>query len=338
MSYPHGAQSWFIGNEAIHTCWDNALPPRLAVAAGDTVIFATRDPSWGQVARDVAAAAPPGADPELAAFVASQAYPPPVKGPGTTLRGHALTGPVAIAGAEPGDTLVVEVLEVIPAGWGWTACGPGEGGGLLQDELSAWTLHLWDLRDGRSALFAPGIRVPLAPFCGVMGVAPAQPGEHPTVPPGRGGGNMDIRQLTAGATLYLPVQTRGALFSVGDAHGAQGDGEVGGTGIETDATVTLRFGLLKDRALTTPRFATPSLGRLNGPWYAATGHAPDLYQAARGALRGVLDYLGEQHGLDRGQACILASACVDLRISQIVNGGVHTVSAFLPLAIFQPEG
>ena len=209
------------------------------------------------------------------------------------------------------------------------------GGALLEDELEEWVLHLWDLRDGKDALFAPGIRVPLAPFCGVMGVAPAEPGRHPTVPPRRVGGNLDVRQLTAGATLSLPVEIAGGLFSVGDAHAAQGDGEVAGTGIETDATVTLRFSLRKGQTVPSPQFSTPVLGPAAGPWFAATGHAPDLYEAAREALRGILGYFLEHHGLARPQACILASACVDLRISQVVNGGVFTVSAFLPLGIFR---
>jgi acetamidase/formamidase len=131
------------------------------------------------------------------------------------------------------------------------------------------------------------------------------------------------------------VEVPGALFSVGDAHAAQGDGEVAGTGIETDATVTLRFGLRKGQTVPGPRFVTPSLGKAVGPWFAATGHGPDLYKAAREALRGILRYLEEHHGLARPQAYILASACVDLSISQVVNGGVFTVSAFLPLAIFR---
>jgi acetamidase/formamidase len=130
------------------------------------------------------------------------------------------------------------------------------------------------------------------------------------------------------------VEVPGALFSVGDAHAAQGDGEVARTVIETDATVTLRFNLLKEHTIPGPQFHTPVVDPAAGPWFAATGNAPDLYEAAREALRGILGYLEEHHGLARPQACILASACVDLRISQFVNGGVFTVSAFLPLAIF----
>ena len=336
MSHVESGRRHHLGRDAIHTVWDNALPPRVTVAPGDTVVFETLEPSQGQVAHDIAAGIwpVPAAAPDLVAAIVAGALPAPLPDTAAEERGHALTGPVAVAGAEPGDTLVVEIVAVVPAAWGWTACGPG-GGALLQDELEAWVLHVWDLRDGEDAVFAPGIRVPLAPFCGVMGVAPAASGLHPTVPPRRVGGNLDVRQLTAGATLSLPVEVPGGLFSVGDAHAAQGDGEVAGTGIETDATVTLRFGLIKGHSLPHPQFIIPNLGKVAGPWFAATGHGPDLFEAARESLRGILGYLEEQHGLARPQACILASACVDLRISQVVNGGVFTVSAFLPLAVFR---
>jgi acetamidase/formamidase len=324
-----------IGREAIHTSWDNSLSPGLTVESGDTVVFETLEPSQGEVARDIASGKwqVPAAAPDLVAVVVSSASSAPPQDSEDEEQGHALTGPVAIAGAEPGDSLVVDIVEVVPAAWGWTACGPG-GGALLQDELEEWVLHVWDLRDGEAAVFSPGIRVPMSPFCGVMGVAPAEPGRHPTIPPRQVGGNLDVRQLTAGATLSLPVEVSGALFSVGDAHAAQGDGEVAGTAIEMDATVTLRFSLLKGHTIPGPQFHTPVLDLVGGPWFAATGNGTDLYEAGREALRGILAYLEAQHGLARPQACILASACVDLRISQIVNGGVFTVSAFLPLAIF----
>lgn len=322
--------------EAIHTCWNRDLPPRLTIAPSDTVIFETLEPSWGGVARDVAAGAAVEGDPALIARVAASAYPAVPKGAGTELGGHALTGPVAIAGAEPGDTLVVEIVDVTPGDWGWTHCGPADGG-LLRDELDEDFCYLWDLREGSHAQFAPGIRVPLAPFCGVMGVAPAEPGPHSTIQPRAVGGNLDIRQLTAGATLFLPIAVPGALFSVGDAHAAQGDGEVAGTAIETDATVTLRFDLRKHEHLPGPRFHTPAPNSVTGPWFVAVGSDADLYQAARAALRGVLAELQDRHGLTRAQAIVLASACVDLRISQIVNGGVYTASAFLPLSIFEGE-
>jgi len=322
-----------LGIDAIHTGWDASLPPRLPLEPGDTCVFETREPSQGGVARDICGEGTFDGDPALAAMITAAAAVQPAAGPGTELAGHALTGPVFIAGAEPGDTLLIDVVEVVTGGWGWTACGPGNG--LLGDELEEWTLHVWDLRAGDAAIFGPGIRVPMAPFCGVMGVAPAEPGKHKTAPPRRAGGNMDIRQLTAGVVLALPVLVPGALFSVGDVHAAQGDGEVAGTGIETDATVTLRFDLRKGQAVPNPQFTTRTVAPPEGAWSAATGHHANLYEAAREALHGILAYVEVEHGLDRPRGCILASACVDFRISQLVNAGMYTVSAFLPLAIFE---
>ena len=321
-----------LGRDAIHTYWDSTLPPRLTLAPGDTCVFETREPSEGGRARDITTYLAGDLDPDLAAIIAGDARHEPATGPGTEENGHALTGPVFIEGAKPGDTLLVEVVEIQPPAWGWTTCGPGVG--LLGDMFEEWTLHVWDLRSGTSAIFAPGISVPMAPFCGVMGVAPAEPGRHKTTPPRRAGGNMDVRQLTAGATLALPVLVPGALFSVGDVHAAQGDGEVAGTAIEMDATVTLRFDLVKGSTVSNPQFHTGLTNPADGTWFAATGHHGDLREAAREALRGVLAYLEDHHGLDRPQGCILASACVDLRISQVVNGGTFTVTAFLPLSIF----
>lgn len=322
-----------LGYEAIHTYWDRALPPRLVIDPGDSVVLATREPSQGMVARDVAAGAIPTGLQDLVALVAASDSPPVATGPGTELGGHALTGPIAVAGAEPGDALIVEVISVVPAAWGWTACGPGEDS-FLGGEVDDWALHLWDLRDGQNAVFLPGIQVPISPFCGVMGVAPSEQGRHRTAPPRRVGGNLDVPQLCAGAALTLPVEVPGALFSAGDAHAAQGDGEVAGTGIEIDATVTLRFELVKGAAPPGPRFRASKVGRERGPWFASVGSDTDPREAARQALRGVLSELERHHGLTRQQGILLASACVDLRINQLVNAGTWTVSAFLPLDIF----
>src|SRR4051794_35066309 len=313
-----------LGHEGFHTAWNNALPLRLTVAAGDTVVFSTLEPLGGGVARKIASGewVAQDAPAELLVFVRASARPEPAPTLANSHSGHALTGPVAIEGAEPGDTLLIDVISVAPSAWGWTSCGPGSG--FLGDEMDTRLLHLWDLRNGRSTMFAPGIEISLAPFCGVMGVAPAEPGWHSTIPPRAVGGNMDVRQLTAGATLALPVQVPGALFSVGDAHAAQGEGEVAGTGIETDATVTLRFRLEKGTSVPGPQFTTATVNPVPGPWFAAASSAPDLETAAKAALRGVLGYVEEHYGLTRPQACVLASACVDLRISQVVNGGVVT--------------
>jgi acetamidase/formamidase len=329
-----------LGRDTIHTFWDATLPPALTITPGETVVFETLDASDGGVARRVALGGEPGASEDLRALAAADARP---ERPGP--RGHPLTGPVRIEGAEPGDALVVEVLSVETGAWGWTSCRPNGIGlldGALEREglLTAPHTKLWDLREGDTAEFAPGIRVPLAPFCGVMGVAPAAPGPHPTSPPRRVGGNMDVRQLVAGSTLLLPVEVPGALFSVGDVHGAQGDGELCGTGIETDGTATLRFSLRRGAGIDSPHLVVPPrtdvrLDRLG--WYGTTGHAPDLMEAARIAVREMLAHLAREYDLSVPDAYLLASVCVDLRVSQLVDAPNWTVSALLPLAIFGPH-
>lgn len=322
-----------LGARDPHTNWDHARPPRLVIAPGDTVILETVEASGGGIARLVAGGAKTLGNPAVIAAVAASATPAPDPDPDAAMPGHTLTGPIAITGAEPGDTLVVRIEAVTVGAWGWTSYSP-EGNGLLQHEAPEPTLFLWDLRDPDRAPFAPGITVPLAPFCGVMGVAPGEPGPLSTLPPRTAGGNLDVRALTAGATLYLPVQVPGALFSAGDAHAAQGDGEVAGTAIETSASVRLTFELRKGEHLPHPRYLTPGLGETGGPWFAAVGVDTDLWEAARQALRGVLDYLRTEHHLSQAEAIMLASVCVNLRINQVVNSQVATVSALLPLSIF----
>jgi len=327
-----------LAPSSIHTVWDAALPPLLHLQSGDTLTLETLDASYGELARQVQAGAHPDVNAGLSALIIASAYP---AGPLTGgQRGHPLTGPVFVEGAQPGDTLAVEIINVEAAGWGWTACRP-HGIGLLDtvlaDELGEGYTHFWDLRSGNFAEFLPGIRVPLAPFPGVVGLAPAAPGPHRTSPPRQVGGNMDIRQLVAGSTVYLPVEVRGALLSAGDLHGAQGDGEVSGTGIEMEGRLTLRVSVLKDHPISQPQFRTPA--EPTGLWtqgsYAATGHSPDLMDAARIALHGLLIHICGEYGLSISQAYVLASACVDLRISQIVDAPNFTVSALLPLSIFR---
>src|SRR5438128_5971563 len=176
-------------------------------------------------------------------------------------KGHPLTGPVGIRGARPGDVLQVDVRELVPGDLGYTSFRPGIG--LLRDDFIEPYLKLWELR-GQAAELRPGIRVPLAPFLGVMGVALAEPGAHVTAPPRSNGGNMDIKQLTAGTTLYLPVWVAGALFSCGDGHAVQGDGEVCITAIETTMTATLRFTVRRDIRLGGRRWRPHSRARAGG--------------------------------------------------------------------------
>jgi acetamidase/formamidase len=308
------ARTHRLDSGQVHYAWDNAIPPRLEIDRGDTVVFDTRDAADGYYSRksthaDVLARGP--------------------------FRGHPLTGPVRVRGARPGDVLAVEVLDVQPgADFGWTAIRPGRGL-LPETEFPKPYLQIWDLSDGAHARSERGIAVPIEPFPGVMGVALDEPGAHSTMPPRRNGGNMDIRQLTAGSCLMLPVWVEGALFSVGDGHGAQGDGEVCVTAVEMMARVTLRFGLTSGRALKEPQFrtaGTPSSAR--GSCFVTTAHGPDLFASAQQAVRYMIDHLVTERGLSREEAYIVSSVAVDLRISEIVDAPNWIVSAFLPESIF----
>ena len=307
------ARSFSLTSERVHHAWDNALPPLIEIDSGDTVVFQTRNASDGRI---------------TPATTVDQLKP------NQPFRGHPLTGPVRIRGAAPGDTLEVEVLALQPGDWGYTRIAPGLG--LLPNDFTKPFLNIWDItRD--PAPFRPGIAVPLEPFLGVMGVALAEPGAHSTIPPRRNGGNVDTKQLTVGSRLYLPVLVEGALFSCGDGHAAQGDGEVCVTAIECDMTATLRFTVHQGRSMPEFQFRTagPLLQRTNSrEWYATTGHGPDLMEAARNAVRHMITYLTEQYGLTREEAYILCSVAVDLKLSEVVDAPNWVVSAFLPLSLF----
>jgi len=249
---------------------------------------------------------------------------------------YPLAGPIAVSGAEPGDTLAVEILDLHTRGWGWTAILPGLG--LLADDFPDPYLRVFDLSDGDFIHFRDDIAIPITPFFGTMGVCPEGATGQPVMPPGPFGGNMDTRQLTKGTTLYLPVQVPGALFSCGDAHAAQGDGEVCVTGLESPMYGALRFTVQKDRTILTPQYETPpgSLTREvdHGGWYGTTGVGGDLYVAAQDAIRAMVAHVSQTYGMSGEDAYLLASLCVDLKISEIVDAGQYIVSALLPLAVF----
>ena len=225
-----------------------------------------------------------------------------------------------------------------PVGWGWTALIPGFG--LLADQFPDPALHIWryDAERLAPAAYGPGGRVPLKPFCGTIGVAPAEPGTHSIVPPRRTGGNMDVRDLAAGSELYLPVEVEGALFSVGDGHAMQGDGEVCGTAIESPMSVALRFDLVKGANLRMPRFTTPGpvSRHLDAAGYeVTTGIGPDLMQASRDAVSGMVDLLATRFGMAPVEAYMLCSVCADLRISEIVDLPNWVVSLSFPRLVLQ---
>ncbi len=295
-----------------HHSWDNAIPPVLTVAPGESVEFAVQDASAGQLTARSGVA-------DVTALDFAQINP--------------VCGPIRIDGAKPGDALKVSVLAFAPSGWGWTACIPGFG--LLADQFPEPALHIWsyDTTTAKPAAYGPGGRVPLKPFCGTIGVAPAEPGVHSIVPPRRVGGNMDIRDLAAGTELYLPIEVAGALFSVGDSHAAQGDGEICGTAIESPMSVALRFELIRDAQLPSPRFTTPGpvARHLDGKGYeVTTGIGPDLMSAARDAVRHMIDLISTRHAMTAMDAYLLCSVCGDLRISEIVDAPNWVVSFYFP--------
>jgi acetamidase/formamidase len=249
-----------------------------------------------------------------------------------------VAGPVFVEGARPGDVLKATLLSFTPSGWGWTANIPGFG--LLADQFKDPALHIWryDTASMAPAAYGPGGKVPLKPFCGTIGLAPAEPGQHSVVPPRRVGGNMDIRDMAAGTELMLPVEVAGGLFSVGDTHAAQGDGEVCGTAIESQMNLAARFELVKGANLRFPRYRTPGpVSRHNDAkgYDVATGIGPDLMQNARDAVAGVIDLLSKRHGLSAAEAYLLCSVAGDLRISEIVDMPNWVVSFYFPRIVFE---
>jgi formamidase len=349
-----------------HNRWHPDIPPLLRVEPGDTAVLETRDALDGVVTPEMTSADLHRVDLDLV---------------------HPLTGPVFVNGAEPGDLLEVHIVDIAPQPFGFTTIVPGFG--FLRDYFPTPFPAKWRI-DASFAVSAdlPGVRIPGAPFMGVMGVAPshellrrltaredellrrggsvvppgaqgAVPVTEPmagqglrTIPPRETGGNFDIKQLTAGTTLLLPVYTLGALFSAGDSHFAQGDGESCGTAVEMGATLVVRFGLRKGvaarRQIRRPQYerqdsAAGPLDAVPRRFFATTGmpithddrnESEDVTLAAKDALLNMIDHLVAERGYSREQAYALTSVAVDLRISELVDVPNVVVSAFLPLDIF----
>jgi len=303
-----------LSSQPTHSRWNRNLEPRIEISSGDTVHMECLDSSGSQVQ--------PGMT--VDEFLAID------RG-----RIHALTGPILVKDSAPGDTLEVEVLEVNHKGWGWSSVIPGFG--FLKDRFSDPFLFHWILEDNVTKSLFPAV-VPLRPFCGVMGVAPAEEGEFRTRPPGPFGGNMDVRELCAGAKLYLPVLNPGTLFSAGDAHAAQGDGEVCINGIECPADVTLGFRLHKNRLLRGPLIESTDrkLPDAAADSWVVVESASEPVAAARAATSRMIDLLMEHWGLSAVHAYLLCSVVMKLRLSQVVNEPMFTVSAAMPKQIL-PE-
>jgi acetamidase/formamidase len=305
----------FLSAEPTHAHWNRALPPRLTIDTGDTVRFECHDASGAQVR--------PGMNTHEFAQI-------------DRTRIHALTGPVAIRNAQPGDVLQIEILEIAHKGWGWSSVIPGRG--FLKERFATPFLFHWQLENEITRSLAPAT-VQLRPFCGVMGVAPAEEGEFRTIPPGRFGGNMDVRELCAGATLYLPVFAPGARFSTGDAHAAQGDGEVCINGIECPVDTTLKFHLHKSQSLSAPLIesAPPRpQDALDEAWIVVES-AADAIAAARAATSRMIDLLAARWSMPEVHAYLLCSVALHLRLSQVVNEPMFTVSASIAKRVLPPR-
>jgi acetamidase/formamidase len=308
------ATTHYFPDDRVHFTWNAGNEPVLTIESGDTVVMTTRDVSDNQITPESDASV-------IAALDWDRVYP--------------LAGPIAVDGAEPGDTLAVEILDLHTQGWGWTAILPGLG--LLPDDFPDAYLRIFDISNGDFAHMRDDVAIPLEPFLGTMGVCPAGASGQPIMPPGNFGGNMDTRQLVRGTTLYLPVQVAGALFSCGDAHGCQGDGEVCVTGLEAPMYAGLRFTVEKGRTIPSPQFRTagPLTPRVDSAgFYGTTGVGPDLFVNAQNAVRAMIDHITGSYGLSPEDAYLLASLTVDLKISEIVDAGQYIVSAVLPESIF----
>jgi acetamidase/formamidase len=302
----------------VHYTWDRHHPPAIEIEPGDVVHCETEEVSDGQVRPGSAAS-------ELAGLDFSRLYP--------------LAGPIYVKGAEPGDALEVEILELRPIDWGWSAILPGLG--LLAEDFTEPYIRHFDLTNGEHAQLRDDIRIPIQPFCGTMGVATDDPEPLPVLPPTKGAGNIDTRHLGVGTKLRLPVFVPGGLFSAGDCHAAQGDGEVCVTGIECPMRFSLRFNVVKGASpkpwsysFTTPPGSLQPRSDEKG-YLAMTALGPDLMENAKNSVRYLIDWLGREKGLGREDAYILCSLAADLKISQIVDQPNWGVSAYLALSVFR---
>ncbi len=287
--------SFHIARDRSQFTWNRAIPPVIEVESGSTVTLEVANASGGQLTKTSTVA-------DVQTLDFSRVNP--------------VTGPIAVAHAEPGDVLIIEILAIHLDEWGWTANIPGFG--LLADYFPNAHLRISEV-NAHYAEILHGFRIPTVPFIGTIGLALAAPGDHPLVPPSQQGGNLDIRHVTVGSRLWLPIAVPGGLLSIGDTHAAQGDGEVAGTAIETSSTVTVRLHLKKGMRLRYPRLETHPVAARSGRAWATTGIAPDLMVATRDATLGMIELISQMTGLDPIDAYLLTSVAADLKISEVVD-------------------
>lgn len=298
-----------IKSDTFHYKWSKSHKPVLHVKPGDRVRFEVNEVTSWQIKKSSTIE-------DVLNLDESKFYP--------------LAGPVYIEGASAGDALVVNIENVKTADWGWTAIMPPFG--LLSEDFKEPDLFIWKkLSNAKFGSFRKGIRIPLAPFCGVLGVAPKQDGFFEVMPPGKHGGNLDVRHLVKGTKLLLPVWNEGALFSTGDVHAAQGDGEVCVTAIECPGEVTISFELRKNARITLPQFFTQRT--ISGEEFVTTGIAPDLMQATKLAVQNMISEIASKTKLSRNEAYMLCSVAGNLRIHEIVDAPNWVVGFSIPTQV-----
>lgn len=332
-----------VTREQLHLRWDATVPPVVTVSSGEIVTFDCGDASNEQITPETTVA-----DLKDTSKVSFDKMDP-------------VNGPVFVSDAKVGDTLEIEIVDLQHGDHGWTAIFP-EFGLLHEHFKDTHALKLWDLRrDGGlvngKAKFKDGIWIPVEPFCGEIGVAPAKSkGSLSTIPPDTHGGNVDTKHITKGAKVYLPVFCDGALFSIGDGHAAQGDGEICGTAIETAMSVTVKLTVIKrdddgeggEMVASPPTMQFKTAGPLckrtntDAGYYCTTGIGPDLMEATKQAALAMIDWLVSKRSpyaqtgqLTREEAYMLCSVCGDMKINEVVDVPHWNVGCYLPLCIFE---
>jgi acetamidase/formamidase len=298
-----------LEDKNLHGSFSKDYQPIITVNSGDTIRLSTPDIQWGYSKSK---------GEERIIFTSREKEERP---------GHPMIGPIAIREAQPGMVLEVRINDIVPGWYGRNWAGgmknwQNDALGLLEVPRVQldWELHPTTMT-GSCMIGNRAFHVGLQPFIGLMGVAPGEAGVHPTPPPRYCGGNIDCKELVKGSSLFLPIAAEGALFSIGDGHAAQGDGEVSGTAIECPLEIVdITFTVHENMNLQLPIANTPS-------GWITFGFNEDLNQAAAEALNAMIERISQQYHIEKAQALALASAVVDLRITQVVNGikGVHAI-------------